>query len=276
MRHCTKINRHRVGSIESAPWSSRLMTGVTVAFLAGGVATAGVGISADAAPDTATFQSAVAPSAPPVLSSPAQANAEAQPADAPSPQDIPPLPGAAEVPTTPATPAPAPGDAGESTAVLGPVLPPSLPTDLAIDIIGVSSGLMELGLEDDGTVSVPPGDADSPAGWYENSPTPGELGSSVILGHVNSTQTGIGVFYRLHELADSDQVSVTRADGTVAVFQVYRVDTYDKASFPAAEVYGNADRAELRLITCGGFDPSTGEFDQNVVAYAYLISTDQA
>ncbi len=157
--------------------------------------------------------------------------------------------------------------------MLGPVLPPSRPANLAIDIIGVSSGLMDLGLEADGTVSVPSGDADAPAGWYTGSPTPGELGSSVILGHVNSTQTGIGVFYRLHELADTDQVSVTRENGTVAEFQVYRVDTYDKPSFPTAEVYGNADRAELRLITCGGFDPSTGEFNQNTVAYAYLISS---
>ncbi|MBP2215064.1 sortase (surface protein transpeptidase) [Arthrobacter sp. CAN_C5] len=140
----------------------------------------------------------------------------------------------------------------------------------------MNSELMKLGLEADGTVAVPPGDADSPAGWYENSPTPGELGSSIILGHVNSTQTGVGVFYRLHEMQDADQVSVTRADGTVAVFQVYRVDTYDKASFPAAQVYGNADRAELRLITCGGYDPSTGEFNQNTVAYAYLISSHPA
>ncbi|MBG6218862.1 sortase (surface protein transpeptidase) [Arthrobacter sp. CAN_A6] len=132
---------------------------------------------------------------------------------------------------------------------------------------------MKLGLEPDGTVAVPPGDAGSPAGWYEGSPTPGELGASVILGHVNSTQTGIGVFYRLHELQDADQVSVARADGTVAVFQVYRTDTYDEDNFPTVEVYGPTDRAELRLITCGGYEPSTGEFTQNTVVYAYLLSS---
>lgn len=278
MRHSSRGMRHR-GAVSGAPRTSRLFTGVAAAFLVGGVATAGVGLSSEAASNAVAYRGDVEPSAAPAAAAPIREEATAQ-AQTPAPPDTSPgtSPGAAEpssVPAPAAAPVPSatPGKDATATSVLGPVLPPSAPVTLDIGIIGVSSALMDLGLEADGTVSVPPGDADSPAGWYKNSPTPGELGSSVILGHVNSTQTGVGVFYRLHELTDTDQVSVTRADGTIAVFQVYRVDTYDKASFPSVEVYGQADRAELRLITCGGFDPSTGEFNQNVVAYAHLISS---
>ena len=238
----------------------RLFSAFSALLLAGGIATVGVGLQSDASAETAIFEPTVAPSSPPTLTP--LTTAPAPPA--PSAQAA-----APEAPAAPAVPeAPA--------ALVGPVLPPSEPASMAIDILGVDSPLMKLGQEADGTVAVPPGDDGSPAGWYEKSPTPGELGSSIILGHVNSTQTGVGVFHRLHELKDADKVSVTRADGTVAVFQVYRVDTYDKAEFPTAEVYGNAGRAELRLITCGGFDPATGEFNQNVVAYAYLISSHPA
>lgn len=219
-------------------------------LLAGGVATVGVGLQSEASAGPAAFQSTVEPSTPPTV----------------TPRQIVPSPPVQAGPEAPDT----------SKALIGPVLPASEPASVAIDIIGVDSSLMSLGKEPDGTVAVPPGNAGSPAGWYKNSPTPGELGSSVILGHVNSVQTGIGVFYRLHELQDADQISVTRADGTVAVFEVYRVDTYDKKNFPTAKVYGNAGRAELRLVTCGGYEPSTGEFNQNTVAYAYLISSHPA
>lgn len=269
MRHSSEGMRHR-GAVSAPPRTSRLFTGVAAVFLVGGVATAGVGLSSDGTSNAVAYQGDVRPSAAPAAVAPDISTT--------APDISPTTTGGASEPSNlplPPSPAPAatPAEGVTSTSVLGPVLPPSAPVGLDIGIIGVTTGLMDLGLEADGTVSVPPGDADAPAGWYENSPTPGELGSSVILGHVNSTQTGVGVFYRLHELTDGDQVSVTRADGTIAVFQVYRVDTYDKASFPSAAVYGQADRAELRLITCGGFDSSTGEFDQNVVAYAHLISS---
>lgn len=240
------------------------MSGAAAVLLAGGIATVGVGLQSDASTETADYQSTVTPSSPPAL--PPLSTAPPGP-EASTAQAVPDVPVA--VPAAPEVP-------GASPAPAEPVLPSSEPVRVASDIIGVDSSLMKLGLEPDGTVAVPPGDAGSPAGWYEGSVTPGELGASVILGHVNSMQTGIGVFYRLYELQDADQVSVTRADGTVAVFQVYRTDTYDEENFPTVEVYGPTGRAELRLITCSGYEPSTGEFTQNTVVYTYLISSHPA
>lgn len=170
-----------------------------------------------------------------------------------------------------ATRSPLPGSPSPVAQVQGPVLPASAPTRIDIPAIGVASDLVDLGLNDDGTVEVPPLVKDSKAGWYRDSPTPGELGPSVILGHVDSAEYGPAVFFRLGDLRPGDQVSVARADGTVAVFTVERVASYPKASFPTLEVYGNTDRAELRLITCGGqFDPKSRNYLNNIVVYASL------
>lgn len=116
----------------------------------------------------------------------------------------------------------------------------------------------------------------SPAGWYKFSPTPGEQGPSVILGHVNTTTTPDGVFFKLHELTPGEQFSVTRADGQVAVFAVDRSELFKKDAFPTLAVYGNTDRAEIRLITCDGYDPGTGEFTENMVVYGHLLSSHRA
>lgn len=171
-------------------------------------------------------------------------------------------------PPTPSAAVPAP-----PSAASGPVLASTVPGRLQVPAVGIDTPLMQLGKQPDGEVQVPPVEPGSPAGWYTGSTTPGQTGSAVILGHVNAIGTPIGVFYRLHELTPGEQATVVRADGTAAVFAVDHVDVYHKASFPTIEVYRNADRPELRLITCGGYDPASGQFLDNTVVYAHLVAT---
>ncbi|GAA3193619.1 class F sortase [Dactylosporangium siamense] len=150
----------------------------------------------------------------------------------------------------------------------------SLPVHLDIPAIGVSTGLMELGLNPDGTIAVPPLTAGAPAGWYRNLATPGEVGPAVILGHVDTARDGPAVFYQLRDLRPGDEVSVRRADGRTAVFGVDRVVEYPKERFPSGEVYGPVDRPALRLITCGGtFDRLRRSYRGNVVVFATLRRT---
>jgi sortase (surface protein transpeptidase) len=99
----------------------------------------------------------------------------------------------------------------------------------------------------------------------------------VLLGHVDSAEYGPGVFFDLGDLRPGDEITVTREDGTAAVFAVDRVQSYPKADFPTLEVYGNTDHAALRLITCGGeFDAGTRNYLDNIVAYASLVSSHSA
>lgn len=132
---------------------------------------------------------------------------------------------------------------------------------------------MRLGLQADGTLEVPPGAF--PAGWYSGSPTPGELGPAVIAGHVhyNGAQ---GVFARIGSLKPSDVVRVARKDGSRAVFRVSRVEEFAKDTFPTSLVYGNIDNAGLRLITCGGLDLTSGDYEDNVVVFADLVEPRRA
>jgi sortase (surface protein transpeptidase) len=193
-------------------------------------------------------------------------------------QQSPPQPAAAAEEPAP-TSSPAPSADPSSAAVPAP--PSSAdgsdvaePVHLRVPAIDVRTELMQLGLNGDGTVEVPPLGPDDLAGWYRNSPAPGAVGPAVLLGHVDSAEWGPGVFFDLGALSPGDEVEVARADGSVAVFAVDRVERYAKAEFPTLEVYGNTAEPQLRLITCGGaFDPEARSYEDNVVAYATLVTT---
>ncbi|GAA0459636.1 hypothetical protein Aca07nite_41420 [Actinoplanes capillaceus] len=162
---------------------------------------------------------------------------------------------------------------GGKKAVGGRGMQRSVPVRLEIPSIGVDTGLMTLGLRDDGTLEVPPLRGDAPAGWYRHSPTPGEVGASVLAGHVDSARDGPAVFHRLGEARPGDPVAVRRTDGTVARFTVTKVATYPKRDFPSDQVYAPLDRPGLRLITCGGvFDRGRGSYRSNIVVFAEASS----
>ena len=186
---------------------------------------------------------------------------------------------AASSPTTAAAPpstappapptSPVPSAGSPAPTVRGPD-----PVSLSVPAIGVSSDLLRLGLNDDGTVEVPPLGLDDQAGWYERGPAPGDVGPAVLLGHVDSAAAGPGVFFDLGALEPGDEVDVTRADGTVAVFTVDRVERHPKDDFPTIEAYGNTPDAQLRLITCGGdFDSAARSYLDNVIVFATLTAT---
>jgi Sortase domain len=147
----------------------------------------------------------------------------------------------------------------------------SVPVELSIPAIGLTVPLSELGLNSNDTVQVPT-NFQKP-GWYEYGPSPGQLGSSVILGHVDSYQ-GPAVFFNLRTLRPGDTVDVTLADGVAAHFVVRQVAMYLKTDFPTQLVYGSHGYSALQLVTCGGvFDSQTGHYLSNVVVYTSLVST---
>ncbi|MDJ0341019.1 class F sortase [Streptomyces sp. H10-C2] len=185
----------------------------------------------------------------------------------------PPQPAVAASQSTQATPArPTPPDPSTPAASTGNVLPASLPVTLDVPAIGVHTSLLELGRNTDGTVQVPW--QPLKAGWYKGSPTPGQLGASVILGHVDSKETGPAVFYRLGALTPGTRITVTRADRTIATFTTDTVREYPKDHFPTLDVYSTtADQPQLRLITCGNWDARTHSYLGNIVASATLTTS---
>jgi hypothetical protein len=179
----------------------------------------------------------------------------------------------------PAAPQPAPPSSAGGTApamsgVGVPVVARSTPVGLRIPAIGVAVSVSALGLNPDGTVQVPTDYQE--AGWFRPGPSPGQVGSAVILGHVDSYR-GPAVFYRLRSLRAGNRVEVSLADGVVAHFVVRKVATYPKKRFPARQVYASRGYSALQLVTCGGeFDARTRSYRSNVVAYTSLVATTPA
>jgi sortase (surface protein transpeptidase) len=161
--------------------------------------------------------------------------------------------------TVPATRVPAPAAVARS-----------VPVAVRIPAIGLAVWLTELGLNANGTVAVPT--SVRVPGWFSPGPSPGQVGSAVILGHVDSYQ-GPGVFFQLRTLQPSDQIEVNLSDGVIATFKVTSVVEYQKTEFPDQNVYGSNGSSELQLVTCGGaFDAQTGHYLSNIVVYSSFVS----
>lgn len=146
------------------------------------------------------------------------------------------------------------------------------PTAVYIPSIGVAAPLMELGLDAKGAIQNPPFDPPNVAGWYRYGPVPGQRGAAVITGHLD-TRTGPAVFARLGTVRRGDQIQVLRADRSVAVFVVDKVEHTPKRGFPAKKVYGKLAYPGLRLVTCGGtFDRKAHSYQDNTIVYAHLAA----
>ncbi|MGW6545115.1 class F sortase [Streptomyces massasporeus] len=196
-------------------------------------------------------------------------------------------PGAATTPRTPnpapppphprsaaAAPRPAPKAAAPAVhkprppAGLRP-LPRSRATRVLIPYLRLDAPVMGLGLDRDRRLTAPPDDDPKLVGWYRHGASPGEQGTAVAVGHLD-TDSGPAVFAGLPELKPGRIVKARRADGRVAVYTVDKVRSYEKAHFPSQEVYGARGRPELRLITCGGSYDRRKGYSGNVVVFAHL------
>jgi len=145
----------------------------------------------------------------------------------------------------------------------------SIPTHISIPVIGVSAPLTVLGLNKDGSPQVPT--SWYIPGWYKYDATPGQIGTAVILGHIDSV-AGPAVFYRLNQLKVGNRVNVKLRDGLTVQFAVIAVKEYLKANFPDKFVYEPRHYAALQLVTCGGaFDYQTHHYLSSIVVFTKLV-----
>nr|WP_237305123.1 class F sortase [Streptomyces qaidamensis] len=148
-------------------------------------------------------------------------------------------------------------------------LPRSRATRLLIPYLRVDAPVMGLGLDRDRRLTAPPDDDPRLVGWYQHGASPGEQGTAVAVGHLD-TDSGPAVFAGLTELKRGRIVKARRVDGRIAVYTVDKIKSYEKAHFPSQEVYGARGRPELRLITCGGSYDRRKGYSGNVVVFAHL------
>lgn len=118
-------------------------------------------------------------------------------------------------------------------------MPASEPVRVRIPSAGVDTGpVLKLGLAADGSVEVPTVAQADRIGWYTKGVTPGEKGPAVLIGHFDTAE-GPAVLKNGAKIRVGDRITVTRADGSDAVFAVRKLQQVDKGAFPTDEVYGN-------------------------------------
>jgi len=161
-------------------------------------------------------------------------------------------------------------DGGSTEGGAAEGLNPSIPTRISIPSLRVHAKIIEVGLAADGSIATPAADPAEATGWYRLGPTPGELGTAVIVGHVD-TDSRPAVFHRLTELSEGKLIEVNREDHRVATFRVESVESFPKTSFPADRVFESTDRARLVLVTCGGtWVGGDIGYSDNVIVFATL------
>lgn len=147
----------------------------------------------------------------------------------------------------------------------------SKPVRLSISSLGVRADVVEVGRAADGRIEPPAEDPANSVGWYRLGPTPGEPGTAVLVGHVDTAHQA-AVFHNLHEIGMGRIIEVLRENRRVATFRVDSVESFPKTAFPASRVLGHDDVPRLVLVTCGGewVGGETGYAD-NVIVFAHLV-----
>lgn len=148
---------------------------------------------------------------------------------------------------------------------------PARPLEVRLPALRVTAPLIDVGVEPDGAMEIP--EDVRTVGWYEPAPgagvVPGEDGTAVLAGHVDSRAQGPGAFWALRDLVPADRVEVVHEDGSVSLWEVTEVIRYPKAEVPIEDIFVWSGPKRLALITCGGeFDRSIGSYLDNYVVLA--------
>lgn len=142
-----------------------------------------------------------------------------------------------------------------------------------IKLPGAEADVRAVATDSTGTLN-PPTDIHD-VGWWVDSALPGEPGTTVVTGHVNSVSEGDGFADRFPDLAVGEIVEVVEADGDTVSYRVEGTEYHNKATeFPADKLNALDGPPTLALITCGGefVGPPWG-YEDNVITWAVPIDS---
>lgn len=139
------------------------------------------------------------------------------------------------------------------------------PVLVRIPAIDVTAAVEYVGLTKDEKMENPSDWLD--VGWYEKGPRPGERGSAVIAGHLDSYD-GPAIFWDLKKLQPGDVIDVTDEHLAVRRFTVTSARQYEKGEAPLDEIFAKTGNDRLVLITCAGTWRRSAGYDKRYIVYA--------
>jgi hypothetical protein len=142
-----------------------------------------------------------------------------------------------------------------------------LPKVLSLPSIGAEGIVQRVGEDQNKQIATP--NNVHAAGWYVTSVKPGEVGLSIMQGHLQGRYSK-GIFYDLDKLKPHDRFSVTYGSGRVVNFAVVSVATVSVRDAAAALATRNPALArQLNLSTVSSaVDPGTERSNQRVIVEA--------
>ena len=143
----------------------------------------------------------------------------------------------------------------------------TVPTSLVIPRLGIRMPVQPAGVDQRGDMALPA--TPYRVSWYRFGPRPLDAaGATVLAGHVDTVEDGVGPLARLGELRAGDALQVRTGRRTVT----YRVDSVTrvaKAALDLPAVFSRTGAPRLHLLTCGGaYLPDQGGYQDNVVVAA--------
>jgi Sortase domain len=156
---------------------------------------------------------------------------------------------------------------GGAPTAADPTPPGTVPVAIELPDRGVGAPVVPTATGPDGALAVP--DPPSTVGWW----SPGALagaaaGTTVLVGHVDSAASGLGMFAVLRDVTVGERVLLRGADGRLIAYRVTSRRQAGKAAL-SADLFAPGGPPRLALVTCGGrFDRATRHYTDNVVVYA--------
>ena len=171
-------------------------------------------------------------------------------------------PASSALPPSVTEPSPAP----EPTEAPRPVTTP-VPTSLVIPRLGIRMPVQPAGVDRRGDMALPR--TPYRLSWYRFGPRPlDRAGATVLAGHLDTVEDGVGPLARLGELRAGDVVEV-RAGRRTVTYRVDSVTRIAKAVLDLPAIFSRTGAPRLHLLTCGGaYLPDQGGYQDNVVVAA--------
>ncbi len=142
------------------------------------------------------------------------------------------------------------------------------PTRIIIPKLNIEANIEQVGMTDTGRMDIPKNIDD--VAWYDLGAKPGEVGSAVIGGHLDS-KTGPAIFYKLYTLKPNDYITIIDENNKTYNFKVSEVKVFSDNNFPINTVFTRNDQSRLNLITCyGTYSKTLSNYNQRVVVFSVL------
>jgi LPXTG-site transpeptidase (sortase) family protein len=139
---------------------------------------------------------------------------------------------------------------------------PSIRVDAPVETLGVNArGAMEDPVGKDAVA------------WYNFSEFPGYGGNAVFSGHVDWYTGELGVFGRVKELKDGDEIVIKLSDGMEIKYKVVSTTLYKSSDAPIDRIVGRTEKDSLTFITCEGtFDRGAQDYSHRRVVRAERVA----